>query len=258
MGETKECPSCAEIIKIKARKCRYCGHVFSDEEIKQSIEEAERLTEAEAKKTYDVVNVSPLPSGTYYEYEHHSELDSLLLEYLYAKNLQSVWDIRTWFAETKGAAILRNVSKQEAESYASKFKSLLEVKVVESGTKDVVFLTEEMIENMRKKQEKKQAERLAEHEREKALKAQEKSCYVATSVYGDQCHGDVVTLRAFRDDYLSKTNLGRRFISWYYTNGSLLANRIAGNEIVKMAVKYVILIPLVFLVRKHLKHSDHL
>ncbi|HJN72700.1 MAG TPA: zinc ribbon domain-containing protein [Myxococcota bacterium] len=29
-AETKECPECAEDVKIKARKCRFCGHAFAD------------------------------------------------------------------------------------------------------------------------------------------------------------------------------------------------------------------------------------
>lgn len=29
-NEMKECPDCAESVKIKATKCRFCGHVFED------------------------------------------------------------------------------------------------------------------------------------------------------------------------------------------------------------------------------------
>lgn len=35
--ETKECPDCAETIKIKAKVCRYCGRKFSQDEIDDSI-----------------------------------------------------------------------------------------------------------------------------------------------------------------------------------------------------------------------------
>lgn len=44
-----------------------------------------------------------------------------------------------------------------------------------------------------------------------------KSCYIATMAYGDIDAPQVVRLRAFRDQHLVKSNLGRRFINWYYT-----------------------------------------
>jgi len=31
-SETKICPQCAEAIKLAAKKCRYCGEIFSEEE----------------------------------------------------------------------------------------------------------------------------------------------------------------------------------------------------------------------------------
>lgn len=42
------------------------------------------------------------------------------------------------------------------------------------------------------------------------------SCYIATMAYGDNNAPEVITLRSFRDKYLVKNNLGRRFIRWYY------------------------------------------
>jgi hypothetical protein len=41
-------------------------------------------------------------------------------------------------------------------------------------------------------------------------------CYIATMAYGDYNHPQVLKLRYFRDDYLSKTLLGRSFIKFYY------------------------------------------
>jgi len=37
--ETKRCPECAETVKLEARKCRFCGHLFDEEELKRQVEE---------------------------------------------------------------------------------------------------------------------------------------------------------------------------------------------------------------------------
>jgi hypothetical protein len=41
--KTKQCPQCAEIIKLAALKCRYCGEVFSKEKVESAIEESWRI-----------------------------------------------------------------------------------------------------------------------------------------------------------------------------------------------------------------------
>ena len=49
------------------------------------------------------------------------------------------------------------------------------------------------------------------------------SCFVATATYKDTYHPNVVALRKFRDESLSKTLLGRIFIAFYYKVGPYLA-----------------------------------
>jgi len=50
----------------------------------------------------------------------------------------------------------------------------------------------------------------------KEVKSQNGGCYIATMAYGDYDHPQVLKLRYFRDDYLSKTLIGRSFIKFYY------------------------------------------
>ncbi len=49
------------------------------------------------------------------------------------------------------------------------------------------------------------------------------SCFVATAVYGDQFHPNVVALRLYRDQVLMKTRLGRGFVYFYYKVGPGMA-----------------------------------
>ncbi|MBF0230386.1 MAG: zinc ribbon domain-containing protein [Desulfamplus sp.] len=36
---TKKCPYCAEIIRLEALKCRYCGEIFDPSDVSKSVEE---------------------------------------------------------------------------------------------------------------------------------------------------------------------------------------------------------------------------
>jgi ribosomal protein L37AE/L43A len=45
--ETKRCPMCAETIKLEAMKCRFCGHLFNDNEVQEEIEKRKSEIEEE-------------------------------------------------------------------------------------------------------------------------------------------------------------------------------------------------------------------
>lgn len=68
-------------------------------------------------------------------------------------------------------------------------------------------------------------------------------CFVATVVYGNHNSDEVIKLRLFRDDVLSKSILGKVFISVYYFVGPLLAklvNYLNLNKPVKKLLDYLI------------------
>lgn len=63
-------------------------------------------------------------------------------------------------------------------------------------------------------------------------------CFVAKRIYGDANAPEVVTLRRFRDNTLSKYSLGRSFINFYYSGaGQKMAGMIGGTDFTRTAMK---------------------
>jgi len=58
VSNEKECPRCAETIKLKAKVCRFCGYEFSGEEIEAAIEEANEATEKVTAEIEDIQSES--------------------------------------------------------------------------------------------------------------------------------------------------------------------------------------------------------
>lgn len=69
--------------------------------------------------------------------------------------------------------------------------------------------------------------------------SQDKSsgCYIATAVYGDYCCPEVMALRRYRDDYLSKRALGRAFIKFYYSVSPTLAKKIDPDSVLGKTIR---------------------
>lgn len=65
-------------------------------------------------------------------------------------------------------------------------------------------------------------------------------CYIATMVYGDYDHPQVLVLRKFRDDFLSKTKLGRSFIKLYYQYSPSLVEILKNKKGVNLIIRKVL------------------
>lgn len=70
------------------------------------------------------------------------------------------------------------------------------------------------------------------------------SCFIATSVYGNYDHPIVFDLRQFRDNWLDKKKIGKKFIQWYYYHGPKLASWIDKSQIRKKIALILIVKPL--------------
>jgi len=75
-------------------------------------------------------------------------------------------------------------------------------------------------------------------------------CFVATVAYGDRNHPDVVLLRKFRDEVLTRSSAGRSFIDWYWRAGPYLARGISHSPRLRYCSRWLISC-LVSLIRKH-------
>ena len=58
-------------------------------------------------------------------------------------------------------------------------------------------------------------------------------CFVATAVYGDEDHFNLIILRSFRDNFLRQYSIGRSFIAFYYEHGPKLANKVKESNLLK-------------------------
>ena len=73
------------------------------------------------------------------------------------------------------------------------------------------------------------------HRRE--AEKQASACYIATMVYGDYNHPQVVALRGFRDDFLRATVLGRAFIGFYYKNSPTWVEKMQGKSVINKMIR---------------------
>ena len=58
-------------------------------------------------------------------------------------------------------------------------------------------------------------------------------CFIATATYGSQSADEVLTLRQFRDRYLSTTKVGRWITHLYYRTSPFLAQKIERSNLLK-------------------------
>lgn len=69
-------------------------------------------------------------------------------------------------------------------------------------------------------------------------------CYVATMVYGDYNHPNVIQLRNYRDNKLNKYELGRAFISYYYRYSPYWVKRMKNcsliNKLLKISIDLIV------------------
>lgn len=78
-----------------------------------------------------------------------------------------------------------------------------------------------------------------------------KNCYIASAVYKDIEHPNVNSLRTYRDEVLSKSNLGKLFINKYYKYAPKLVKHLSGKSILNKIIK-----PILDILVKIIEHKN--
>lgn len=65
-------------------------------------------------------------------------------------------------------------------------------------------------------------------------------CFIATMVYGDYDHPQVMVLRDFRDSYLAERFWGRQFIKIYYKYSPKLVEKLTGHKKINHMIKNIL------------------
>ncbi|TRW98008.1 CFI-box-CTERM domain-containing protein [Flavobacterium gawalongense] len=78
----------------------------------------------------------------------------------------------------------------------------------------------------------------------KEVNKDEGHCYVATMVYGDYNHPNVIHLRNFRDNTLNKYKLGSVFIKYYYKYSPYWVKKMKNsyliNKLLKVSIDFIV------------------
>jgi hypothetical protein len=83
-----------------------------------------------------------------------------------------------------------------------------------------------------------------EEEAEEKETEKKKGCFIATAAYGSPLHPHVNILRNFRDEYLMTIKIGRALVGLYYKYSPFIADIIAKNKALKVAVR-ISLLPMI-------------
>lgn len=69
------------------------------------------------------------------------------------------------------------------------------------------------------------------------VKSKNGGCYIATMAYGDYDHPQVLILRKFRDEKLSKSSFGRWFIKTYYHYSPKLVEQLKDSKLINSTIR---------------------
>ncbi len=85
---------------------------------------------------------------------------------------------------------------------------------------------------------------------ERKTKEPSKGCFVVTAIYGSQYAPEVLYLKRFRDECLTKTGPGRSMIRLYYLIGPALAEGVKNHPFIRSVIKRIFIEPIISLIKR--------
>jgi len=82
-------------------------------------------------------------------------------------------------------------------------------------------------------------------QKEQEERTRKRGCVIATAVMGSHLAQEVWVLRAFRDEFMMKNTFGRCLVTVYYALSPPIAALVSKNEILKIVLKRLVILPLV-------------
>lgn len=84
-----------------------------------------------------------------------------------------------------------------------------------------------------------------------------KGCFIATAAYGSSSAPELLDFYRFRDELLSRSNLGSRIVKLYYVVALPIASLISKSEALKSATRSFVLAPILTAVRFTLRKGKN-
>jgi hypothetical protein len=116
-----------------------------------------------------------------------------------------------------------------------------------AGTRFIYLSVEGL--NMMKKESDEEFEKITGHPAPKT-KTKSEGCYIASVCYGDEFAREVLILKSYRDDVLSKSFFGNIFIKIYYCISPKIAHYLQNKFIINKFIREIVLDKIVHKVNK--------
>ena len=156
-----------------------------------------------------------------------------LVEKAFEDNPEVYTNISDQIAQICMASIIEQLNKMNFNDYL--YDDFVSIESFEMSAETTVKYRKNLkiIKNNKHIEQQNRTNRLSQN----SSYSSNSGCYIATMVYGDYNHPQVLVLRNFRDGFLANYVLGRSFIRLYYKYSPTWVEALKNKTIVNQAIK---------------------